>query len=220
MQKTKTNDATKMIQLDSGVLQKIMSNHNIDKPVLQVLNIRNISSVSQGDRYLLLLSDSVYFESACLLLPNLNGYIKTQKLKKDTIIQLEKYALNSIPNGKVLVIVDLTIINNDYPKIGNPIALTQKNIIQKTTTAGEQQQQQSSTATHHISGSVIMTSNININHLKSEPTNDDLCKCSNCQDKNTLKLCYKMLGLNESATKGMHRGALLLAYSLDRIICS
>jgi hypothetical protein len=188
-----------LIQLDAGVLQKIMSNQSIvDRPLLQVLNIRNISSVNQGDRYLLLLSDSTYFESACLLLPNLNAYIKTQKLKKDTIIQLDKYALNSIPNGKVLVIVDLTIVNNDYPKIGNPIALTQKNIMQqKTTTSCEPLLL--STQQMAAGSSVIMTSNINI---KSD-LNDDMCKCSNCQDKNTLKLCYKMLGLNEDATKGI-----------------
>ena len=28
-----------------------------------------------------------------------------------------------------------------------------------------------------------------------------ICKCTNCRDKNTLKLCYKMLDLNEKATK-------------------
>jgi hypothetical protein len=115
-----------------------MNNHNIEKPKLQVLNIRNINtSQNPNDRYLILLSDGDYFESACLLLPNLNNYVRTQKLKKESIIQLDKYALNLIPNGKVLVIVELTIISTEYTKIGNPVALTQK---QSTSSSNTKQQ--------------------------------------------------------------------------------
>ena len=168
-------------KLDNGVLAKIMNNHNIEKPKLQVLNIRNINtSQNPNDRFLILLSDGDYFESACLLLPNLNNYVHTQKLKKDTIIQLDKYALNSIPNGKVLVIVELTIICTDYIKIGNPIALTQK-----------QQEQQPQKSVSNV-----------VNKNNNEDYIEEICKCSNCQDRNTILLCYKMLGLNENATKG------------------
>ncbi len=184
-----------IIKLDNGVLAKIMNNHNIEKPKLQVLNIRNINtSQNQNDRYLILLSDGDFFESACLLLPNLNNYVCTQKLKKESIIQLDKYALNSIPNGKVLVIVELTIVCTEYPKIGNPIALTQKQQQLPPPPAPSlsiKQQQQK-----------IGNKEIIINNNNNDDNIEEICKCSNCQDKNTILLCYKMLGLNENATKG------------------
>jgi hypothetical protein len=91
---------------------------------------------------------------------------------------LDKYALNSIPNGKVLVIVELTIISTEYTKIGNPVALTQK---QSTISSSSNTKQQ------------IINNDENI---------EEICKCSNCQDKTTILLCYKMLGLNENASKG------------------
>jgi hypothetical protein len=176
---TEPESTNNIIKLDNGVLAKIMNNHNIEKPKLQVLNIRNINtSQNPNDRYLILLSDGDYFESACLLLPNLNNYVRTQKLKKESIIQLDKYALNSIPNGKVLVIVELTIISTEYTKIGNPVALTQK---QSTISSSSNTKQQ------------IINNDENI---------EEICKCSNCQDKTTILLCYKMLGLNENASKG------------------
>ena len=45
-----------------------------------------------------------------------------------------------------------------------------------------------------------------INHINSDEKHNDLilphiCQCSNCTDKNTLRLCYRMLDLNTSATK-------------------
>ena len=193
---TETTSIINNIKLDNGVLTKIMNNHSIEKPKLQVLNIRNINtSQNPNDRYLILLSDGEYFESACLLLPNLNSYVRTQKLKKDSIIQLDKYALNSIPNGKVLVIVELTIICSEYTKIGNPIALTQKKQQQP-----QQQQQQSSSLTTPPNKKQQKTTNSG-----NKEDIEEICKCSNCQDKNTILLCYKMLGLNENATKGKKR---------------
>ena len=178
---TASNIINTIIKLDHGVLAKIMNNHNIEKPKLQVLNIRNINTTQNpNDRYLILLSDGDYFESACLLLPNLNNYVRSQKLKKESIIQLDKYALNSIPNGKVLVIVELTIISSEYTKIGNPIALTQKQ----------------SPSSNPINNYTKQKQKFNDENI------EEICKCSNCQDKTTILLCYKMLGLNENATKG------------------
>ena len=36
-----------------------------------------------------------------------------------------------------------------------------------------------------------------------------ICKCTNCKDKNTLKLCYKMLDLNEKASKAQVKAKYL-----------
>ena len=164
---------TTAIELDSGILEKLMSNASSDTsdstattkkqppllgsnnkkhrtcPVLQVLNIQNIasplvnlnslggggntksqdltdttthsnkavsssaaSSSLSSDRYLLILSDGVYYETTCLLLPNLNHLIGEAKLRKGSIVRLERYELNVIPNGKVLVIEELTVLRN------------------------------------------------------------------------------------------------------------
>jgi hypothetical protein len=71
-----------------------------------------LSSSLSSDRYLLILSDGVYYETTCLLLPNLNYLINESKLRKGSIIRLDRYELNTIPNGKVLVIEELTVLKN------------------------------------------------------------------------------------------------------------
>jgi hypothetical protein len=71
-----------------------------------------LSSSLSSDRYLLILSDGIYYETTCLLLPNLNYLINESKLRKGSIIRLDRYELNTIHNGKVLVIEELTVLKN------------------------------------------------------------------------------------------------------------
>ena len=81
------------------------------KAAASSMSIKLSSSLS-SDRYLLILSDGVYYETTCLLLPNLNYLISESKLRKGSIIRLDRYELNTIPNGKVLVIEELTVLKN------------------------------------------------------------------------------------------------------------
>jgi hypothetical protein len=60
----------------------------------------------------LILSDGEYYETRCLLLPNLNYLVNNFKLRKGSIIRLDRFELNVIPNGKILVIEELSVLKN------------------------------------------------------------------------------------------------------------
>ena len=113
------NIATPLVNLNSDALIKnsqdatttTVAAADTSTKAASSMSIKLSSSLS-SDRYLLILSDGVYYETTCLLLPNLNYLISESKLRKGSIIILDRYELNTIPNGKVLVIEELTVLKN------------------------------------------------------------------------------------------------------------
>ena len=275
-------------------------------------------SLLPSERYLLILSDGEYYEPRCLLLPNLNYLVNSSELRKGSIIRLERFNLNKIIDGKILVIEDLTVIKNTLTNgvkindnecksiMSNNLAEILKSIdiigSLKPTSNNKQiklknQPQQGKALTtipikttqerEKIDLSTLINQNTNNNNIYSskyelielkvkinkgnkstdknnnknkfkenkDPNQDDdleekdynelreevtqyeeeeydeydeldyeeeneneenkiektrtvakdtvdiiLCKCNSCKDQNTLKLCYKLLGLNENSS--------------------
>jgi len=288
-------------------------NKKCPKPILQVLNIQNIASINdvyyennnsnllnntngngngilnsqinstKNDRYLLKLTDGVYYESTCLLLPNLNYLISENKLRNGSIIRLDKYELNQIPTGKVLIIQQLTVIRSAFnsqtpssnlsshspslhdrirdlmptsnnmqmrfPKLINKVSSADKigksdkksdsqedqvdeeeevddktedeeeDLSEELDTIDNLQEKRKPSKNNHV-----LNSNTNRNgdcsnkadenntdgeeiddedenEYDVECDNEDSFKCADCQDENTLHLCYKIFGITKRSVK-------------------
>ena len=87
-------------------------NKKIDYKISSEINAKSLIS-SSVDRYLLILSDGEFYETRCLLLPNLNYLINSTNLRKGSIIRLDHFELISIPNGGNIIAIDqITVLKN------------------------------------------------------------------------------------------------------------
>lgn len=91
------------------------------KPVLQVAEIRSVNTQNnQGaERYRMLLSDGEVFQQAMLAI-HFNGLIKSEKLQKDSIVQLLHFVCNDIQDRKVIIIIAMDVILKRCAPIGQP----------------------------------------------------------------------------------------------------
>lgn len=74
----------------------------IDKPILQILVIKNLK-VTKGnsERYRLILSDGLIYTSCTMLSTQLNSMITEKEINEFTIIEVTRYAMtNAILGGK------------------------------------------------------------------------------------------------------------------------
>ncbi|KAH0947912.1 hypothetical protein HN011_011695 [Eciton burchellii] len=115
-----------MYNLTGGALDKIMNGIDIEKPVLQILGHKKLTS-SSCDRYRLLVSDGQRLNSFTMLATQLNHMIADNILTEYTICEISKYALSSVNNGgkekRVMVILSIDVVapgNEVGHKIGNP----------------------------------------------------------------------------------------------------
>lgn len=109
--------------LTSGALQGIISGKTIEKPVLQVLSSKKISSSGTSERYRLLLSDGQVTYSSVMLAVQLNPMMESE-IDSLAVVRVDKYLCNTIQNDKkVIIILDLTVITRGAEvgqKLGNP----------------------------------------------------------------------------------------------------
>lgn len=114
-------------RLTAGAVERILNNQQVDKPVLQVLNFKPISS-NTADRYRLLLSDGVQCHTYAMLGTQLNCMINNNEIDKFAVVQLDKYMCNVVsPDKKVLIVLDLTVIAKGSTvgcRLGNPVIPT------------------------------------------------------------------------------------------------
>ncbi|PQE19476.1 replication factor-a 1 protein [Rutstroemia sp. NJR-2017a WRK4] len=95
-------------------------------PVCQVVQVKALGSVSEGqpDRYRLVLSDVQNFVQ-CMLATQANHVVHDGKLVKGCFIRLKQYQANSVKGKRILIILDLEVIENlgTMEKIGDPVAV-------------------------------------------------------------------------------------------------
>ncbi|OAD56898.1 Replication protein A 70 kDa DNA-binding subunit [Eufriesea mexicana] len=116
-----------MYSLTEGALDKITNGIDVDKPVLQILGHKKLSSSSSGERYRLLVSDGKRVNSFTMLATQLNSMITDNILTEFSICQINRYAISMVNNAgkqkRVMVIlnIDLKVPGNEVGhKIGNP----------------------------------------------------------------------------------------------------
>ncbi|KAL0074868.1 putative replication factor-A protein 1 [Phycomyces blakesleeanus] len=89
-------------------------------PVVQVINIKRIPTAT-GLRYRLVISDGNHFMQAMLSAAQ-GGLIESGQIDKNSIIKILKSNPNSLQGRRVLVLVNLEVVNTTVPdKIGQPV---------------------------------------------------------------------------------------------------
>ncbi|XP_033126766.1 replication protein A 70 kDa DNA-binding subunit-like [Anneissia japonica] len=118
------------MKLSSGALKEIsVDSKHVDKPIFQLLALKKIGANSgSNDRYRLLLSDGQHSYSA-MLGTQLNSLVNNNQLQPKTIVQLDKYICNTIgdTNKKVMIVLEVSILDQPNEKIGNPQPLSSTN---------------------------------------------------------------------------------------------
>ncbi|XP_061197079.1 replication protein A 70 kDa DNA-binding subunit-like isoform X2 [Saccostrea echinata] len=111
--------------LSSGAIEAIINGQNFDKPVLQVISSKKITTQgSNADRYRLLLSDGVVSYSHAMLATQLNSLMESGELDNLAVVQVDKFLCNTIQGDRrVLIILDLHVLHKGSQvgqRLGNP----------------------------------------------------------------------------------------------------
>ncbi|XP_069082241.1 replication protein A 70 kDa DNA-binding subunit [Pleurodeles waltl] len=112
-------------RLTEGCILAMMQGETVSKPILQVTNIRPISSASGPQRYRLLMSDGVNTLSSFMLATQLNSLVDDNRLASNCICQVNRFIMNTLKDGRrVVVVVELEVLKSAElvgGKIGNPV---------------------------------------------------------------------------------------------------
>ncbi|EDW80816.1 uncharacterized protein Dwil_GK11360 [Drosophila willistoni] len=116
------------MSLSTGVIGRIMQGEDVENPVLQILAIKRINSNVESERYRILISDGMYFNSYAMLASQLNHLHQAGDLEEFTIVRLDKYMTSLVGKegvGKrVLIINELSVLKSgseQKSKIGEPV---------------------------------------------------------------------------------------------------
>ncbi|XP_012077021.1 replication protein A 70 kDa DNA-binding subunit A [Jatropha curcas] len=93
------------------------------KPLVQVLDIKQIGSAQE--RYRFLISDSVSTQHA-MLATQLNDRVRNGLVKKGSVIQLIDYICSEVQKRKIIVVLNLETIVPECEILGNPKLFTDK----------------------------------------------------------------------------------------------
>ncbi|KAF9156535.1 Replication factor A protein 1 [Linnemannia schmuckeri] len=109
-----------------NAIEAIYNERPIAAPILQVLNTKPMPQAQPGaaTRYRVLFSDGVHVLQGILGTP-LNPLVESKALKKYTIIKLNKHTIRPISGKKLILAVDLDILDHfgEIEKIGEPLAI-------------------------------------------------------------------------------------------------
>nr|XP_033778336.1 replication protein A 70 kDa DNA-binding subunit [Geotrypetes seraphini]XP_033778337.1 replication protein A 70 kDa DNA-binding subunit [Geotrypetes seraphini] len=123
-------------RLSEGAIASMLLGETASKPVLQVINIRSISTGNGPPRYRLLMSDGLNTLSSFMLATQLNSVVEEERLKANCICQLNRSIVNTLKDGRrVIIVMDLEVLKSAEMvggKIGNPVPFNE---------AGQGQQQ-------------------------------------------------------------------------------
>lgn len=129
--------------LSEGALAAIMQQGDTSiKPILQVINIRPITTGNSPPRYRLLMSDGVNTLSSFMLATQLNYLVEEEQLSSNCICQINRFIVNTLKDGRrVVILMELHVLESAEAvgsKIGNPVPYNEGHV--------QQQQQQQQTA--------------------------------------------------------------------------
>ncbi|CAI5643317.1 unnamed protein product [Oreochromis niloticus] len=112
------------VPLTKGAVEALCKGLDVDKPVLQLLNIRQISNASGPPRFRLMMSDGQHSLTSCLLATQLNYLSDENLLVPNCVCLLKKTVNNTLADGRrVVVVMDMDILKSAEEaggKIGNP----------------------------------------------------------------------------------------------------
>uniref|UniRef100_A0A667IF75 Replication protein A subunit n=1 Tax=Lynx canadensis TaxID=61383 RepID=A0A667IF75_LYNCA len=113
--------------LSEGAIAAIMQQGDTSiKPVLQVINIRPITTGNSPPRYRLLMSDGLNTLSSFMLATQLNHLVEEEQLSSNCICQINRFIVNTLKDGRrVIILKELDVLKSAEAvglKIGNPVS--------------------------------------------------------------------------------------------------
>ncbi|CAL1373777.1 unnamed protein product [Linum trigynum] len=117
-----------MADLTQGAIALIAGGVNSGElqPTLQVTELRKVQAKQQqkqqGDRFRLLLSDGSHLQQA-MLGTQLNPLVQEGKLRAGSIVHMKQYSCSIIQERMIIIILDLAVVIEECPPIGQPVSL-------------------------------------------------------------------------------------------------
>ncbi|KAM4726414.1 replication protein A 70 kDa DNA-binding subunit-like [Anableps anableps] len=112
------------VKLTRGAVEALLKGSQVDNPVLQLLNIRQISNTTGPPRYRLMMSDGQHYLSSFLMATQLNHLAEENLLVPHCVCLLKRTTNNTLSDGRhVVVVVEMEILKSAEEaggKIGNP----------------------------------------------------------------------------------------------------
>lgn len=130
------------VTLSQGAIEAMCEGNTDISPVLQVWDIRLVNTqnpaTNSTERYRLVLSDGVHLQQG-MLATQRNDLVKTGRLQKGSVIQLLQSVCNKIQNRTIIIIIELDLLKEAWPIIGEPKQYVQAAAGQTGMTAGNAQ---------------------------------------------------------------------------------
>ncbi|XP_034746067.1 replication protein A 70 kDa DNA-binding subunit-like isoform X3 [Etheostoma cragini] len=110
--------------LTQGAIEALLKGFPMSNPVLQLLNLRQVSNSSSPPRFRLLMSDGRHSYASFLLATQLNNLHEENLLVPNCVCMVKKTIINTLSDGRhVVVVMDMEILQSAEEtggKIGNP----------------------------------------------------------------------------------------------------
>ncbi|KAI8339707.1 hypothetical protein BC941DRAFT_372880 [Chlamydoabsidia padenii] len=135
-----------MSQLTQGAIQ-ILHDNDLTNPlhnncVVQIINIKAISTSNGGTRYRIIISDGTHFMQAMLATVH-STLVEENKLKKFTLIRLTESVCNLAQSRRILIVLQLEVVSNSIStRLGEPASIDGATPARPATGAPQQQVQQ------------------------------------------------------------------------------
>ncbi|XP_022052739.2 replication protein A 70 kDa DNA-binding subunit-like isoform X1 [Acanthochromis polyacanthus] len=112
------------VRLTEGAVEALFKGVEVNNPMLQLLSIRQIGAPSASPRFRLMMSDGQHSLSSVILATQLNYLIEQNLLVPNCVCLLKKIIINTLADGRhVVIVMDLEILQSAEEtggKIGNP----------------------------------------------------------------------------------------------------
>uniref|UniRef100_A0A8C6VEJ0 Replication protein A subunit n=1 Tax=Naja naja TaxID=35670 RepID=A0A8C6VEJ0_NAJNA len=116
-------------RLSEGSIEAMLHEEPVERPVLQLITIRPISTGNGPPRYRMLMSDGVNTLSSFMLATQLNPLVDDQSLTANAICQINRFIVNTLKDGRrVVVLMEMEVLRPGHAvpaKIGNPVPYTE-----------------------------------------------------------------------------------------------
>ncbi|KAI7725589.1 hypothetical protein M8C21_019265 [Ambrosia artemisiifolia] len=117
-----------IINLTAGAIPSLSNGEPLPddlKPVLQVTEIKLLNTQATGtggenkERYRFSLSDGTYSQQG-VLAPQLNDMVRSQQVRKGSIVRLTEYSCHHILDKAIILIIKFDVIKDKCDIIGDP----------------------------------------------------------------------------------------------------
>ncbi|XP_032071640.1 replication protein A 70 kDa DNA-binding subunit isoform X2 [Thamnophis elegans] len=114
---------------EGSIAAMLLQAEPVERPVLQLISIRPISTGNGPPRYRMLMSDGVNTLSSFMLATQLNPLVDDQSLTANAICQIDRFIVNTLKDGRrVVVLMEMEVLRPGHAvpaKIGNPVPYTE-----------------------------------------------------------------------------------------------